>query len=115
MWREERTEDGITYREAVPPGPDRDAIVEAIRTELMARASTLDVSIEALRSLVAAHEPVEFINAIAIPTSMAFLEQGTSPDDAPETVTWAAKIEYLVGLALSAPPGTGQTPTEATD
>jgi len=115
IWQKAETVDGVRYLAANQPGPERDRVVEDFLAELGARAATLDASIEALRSLVLAHEPVEFVSAIAIPTSMASWGPGSTVDDAPDTVTWAAKIEYLVGLALSGSPGTGHTPTEVTD
>jgi hypothetical protein len=75
----------------------------------------LESAVRALRSVVAAHEPVELISSIAIPTSLGFRGKGPAVDDAGETVTWPAKIEYLVGVALSLPPGAGSTPNEVTE
>lgn len=105
----------MTFCELIAPGPDRDRAVAQIREHLEALAGTLQPAVDALRALVASHEPVELISSIAIPTSLGFRAEGPSVDDATETVTWAAKIEYLVGVALSLPPGTGSTPTEVTD
>jgi len=115
IWRQSELAGQVIYRETIPPGPERDGVVEALQAELRARAARLDISIDALQSLLLAHEPVEFINAIAIPTSMGLRDAGPAVDDAPDTVTWPAKIEYLVGLALSGPPGTGHAPTATTD
>lgn len=115
MWASTTTVDGVTFREAIVPGPDRALAIARIRDHFEALAETLQPAVDALRDLVASHEPVELISSVAIPAMLGFRGNGPSVDDAPETVTWSAKIEYLVGVALSLPPGTASTTTDVTD
>ena len=86
-----------------------------LKQALAERAQRLHPAVDELRALVCSHEPIELMLSVAVPTSLSFERRGPRPDDAEETVTWPAKIEYLLGLALSAPPATGSTPKEVTD
>lgn len=47
--------------------------------------------------------------------SSRFSSAGDSLADDPDTSTWPAKVEFLVGVALALPPGIGSTPTAVTD
>lgn len=109
-WGETLVQGGLTLREAIPPGHKREDALRNIRQHYEALAMSLDPAVEELRGLVAAHEPVQLISSIVIPANMRFFERGDALSDAPDTVSWPAKIEYLVGVALSLPAGTGSTP-----
>ena len=115
IWGGHQTVAGVTYKELASPGPERDKAAALVLKQLKATAANLEDSVDALRALVAQHEPVEFISAIAIPTSMDLGAPGRRVDDAAETVTWPAKIEYLLGLALSLPRGEGSSPNQVTE
>lgn len=115
IWGMPRSVNGVTFQASLPPGPERDQILRQLRDHLEAQASSLGSAISSLRSLIAQHEPVEFISSIAIPTGMALRGPGEWDDDAKEASGWSAKIEYLAGLALSLPPGTGSTPNAVTE
>ena len=80
--------------------------VVRLERELRVRASRLDSAAQDLRALVTSHRPTELIPAIAVPASMGTWRSDGSVDDASETFSWDAKIEYLAGLALTASPGT---------
>jgi hypothetical protein len=97
----------------MPPGPEREAALEALRGDLTRRADGLDAAAEELRCLVLEHDPVELIPSIAVPSSMGHFD-AQAPDDAPLSYSWDAKVEYLVGLALSGPPGTSSVPQAVT-
>jgi hypothetical protein len=101
-------------REALPPGASREQMIATIREHFEALVPRLDSAVEDLRELVAAHEPVQLISSVAIPTGMRLMASGDSLADATDTVSWPAKIEYLVGVALSVPAGSGPTPTAIT-
>ncbi|MEM9202874.1 MAG: hypothetical protein AAGC53_14510 [Actinomycetota bacterium] len=116
VWGEELAIDGVSFRESAEPGPAREAAIEEIKEVLRHRASGLEGAAEDLRALLAKYEPVEFVTAIAAPTSMGMV--GPAADlleDGAQTHTWPAKIEYLLGLALSVSPGTASTPTSVTE
>lgn len=115
MWGTESVVDGVSFRESAPSGPERDAEFELYLESLRARASTLDESAASLRDLVARYEPVQFVSALVGPASVGFAQTGSLLDDGAETHTWAAKVEYLLGLALSVPPGTRDTPMKVVD
>lgn len=112
MWAEETTVDGISYRESMAPGPEREALFAELKETLRTLAAGLEHAAEELHDLVGRFEPVEFVSSIAIPTSVGFVARDDLLDDGAETHTWAAKIEYLLGLALSAKAGTASTPRE---
>ena len=115
IWGEASVVNGVAFRDVVAPGPDRQQTLADLRTTFEASAATLADSVAALRSIVVSREPIELLSSIVIPTAMGFRTKGESTDDAESTFTWAAKIEYLVGLTLSAEPGTGSTPTATTE
>ena len=101
---------GLTLREAILPGRTREDAIRNIRQHYERLAASLDPAVEELRGIVAAHEPVQLISSIVIPANMRLFGRGDALSDAPDTVSWPAKIEYLVGVALSLPAGTGSTP-----
>ena len=105
--------DGFRFISSLPPGPEREAALEAERESLRRGASKLDSPADELRELVLQHDPVELISSIAVPAAIG-LGDPMSRDDATETFSAPAKIEFLVGLALSGPPGTAQVPMEVT-
>jgi hypothetical protein len=110
VWSDADTRGGATWRELIPPGPDRERAIADIRDHFDSLTGALGPAVEELRAIMAAHEPVELISSIVIPASMRFAGLHDAFSDATDTVTWAAKIEYLVGVALSVPPGAGSTP-----
>jgi hypothetical protein len=115
LWAGSTVTDGVVFTASLPPGPERQARVAELQQELEGQAAGLTPAVDELRELVGGHEPVELIMSVALPTSLAFDPRGPRPDDAAETVTWPAKLEYLLGVALSLPPGSGSTPHEVTD
>lgn len=105
---ERETRPGAAHlRESIPPGPERERMVAAMRKEMSRRAAALPEAIERLRDIVLKHDPAVLIESIALPASSGALGPDVE-DDAPATTTWDAKIEYLQGLALSGPPGTAE-------
>lgn len=114
LWDRSSTAAGVVLTPALPPGAEREAVLEGFKAELCGRAALVDEAVTELMGLVATHEPIEFLSAVAVPTSMGLNTRGSRDDDAGETVTWPAKVEYLVGLALAAPPGAGPTQTDVT-
>ncbi len=105
--------DGFLSISSLPPGPERDAAGAAEMEKLKRRASKLDTLAEELRELVLQHDPVQLIPSIAVPAGMV-LGDPASIDDATQTFSIPAKIEYLVGLTLTGPPGTAEVPIEVT-
>ena len=105
--------DGFRFVSLLPPGPKRDAALAAEMENLKGMASKLDELADELRALVVRHDPVQLIPSIAVPAAMS-LGVPTSGDDATQTFSVPAKIEYLVGLSLTGPPGTAAVPMEVT-
>lgn len=67
--------------------------------------------IDELRSLMTGKDLTQLISAVVVPATMGLFADGESHADGDTTSTWAAKIEYLVGVALSVDPaGDGDTP-----
>lgn len=114
IWDQSTTAAGVVFTPTLAPGPEREALLAEFQAELRARAEGLVPAVTDLHALVSTHEPIEFLSAIAVPTSMDLHAAGSRDDDARETVTWPAKVEYLVGLALAVPPGSGPTPDDVT-
>jgi len=114
VWSDVTTVDGVVYTSSLAPGPARNEVAKRILKSNERRAAILDPAIDELREIVSMHEPIELICSVAVPTSVSFDPRGNRPDDATETVTWPARIEYLLGVALSVAPGTGSTPTDVT-
>jgi hypothetical protein len=80
---------------------------------LKGRAAKLDKLADELREIVVQHDPVQLIPSIAVPAAASF-SNPTSRDDATDTFSVPAKIEYLVGLALTGPRGTAPVTREVT-
>ena len=113
LFEEAPSSDGFSFVSTLPPGPELDAAVAAEIESLQRRASQLGKLADELRELVIRYDPVELIPSIALPAAMSFGDP-TLGDDATQVFSVPAKIEYLVGLALTGPPGTGQVPGEVT-
>lgn len=113
LYEQAEVRDGVLFRQTLPPGPERDRALEAMKAEQVARAARLDDLILEFRTLVARHDPVQLIKSITIAAGSGFAGPSPWVDDAPDTFTWPAKIEYLVGTALAMPPGTRDVPEEA--
>ncbi len=92
------------FRAMLPPGVEREQALEQMKTEFAARAAGLEDHAENLRDLVVTHDPTQLLPSIAVPASSGLVGV-EAEDDAQETFTWDAKIEYLLGLALSAERG----------
>jgi len=84
----------------------------AEKENLKIRSSNLYDLADELRELVLRHDPTQLIPSIAVPAAMSI--GVPTGDDATQTFSVPAKIEYLVGLALTGPPGTADVPTEVT-
>ena len=103
----------------VPPGSEREALLAEARADLESRASQLETLATELRQLVAQHDPVQLIPSISVPASTGVIELDAADDheaddDAVRTFSQDAKIEYLAGLALAGPPGTGDVDATTT-
>lgn len=102
-------------RTSLPPGPERDAIIAEMLEALQSQAGDLPALIEELRDLMAGRDLTQLINSVVVPATMVAFTGGESLADGDSTSTWAAKIEYLVGVALSLDPGgDANTPPEVT-
>ena len=112
-WEQAGAIGNVAFMASVP-GRSLDVAMDEHVARLRRAAAGMEGHVEALRALVAAHEPVELLSSIAIPTSMAVGPKRGSLDDAAETLTWPAKVEYLLGVALAMPAGTAPVPPEAT-
>ncbi|WP_157101342.1 hypothetical protein [Nocardia shimofusensis] len=92
-----------TIRSSLPPGPEREALLQEIMASLREKASDTTSLVAELRDLLAGKDLTQLINAVAVPATMSLIPDVGSGalDDGPHTWNWAAKIEYLVGIALS--------------
>ncbi|MBF6543415.1 hypothetical protein [Nocardia brasiliensis] len=90
-----------TIRESLAPGPEREAALIAVFESLRSQADELPALIDELRDLMAGRELTQLISSVAIPASMMGFAGAESMADGESTSSWAAKIEYLVGVALS--------------
>ncbi len=70
--------------------------------------------IDELRGLMAGRDLTQLINSVVVPAMMVGFTDGESLADGDATSTWAAKAEYLVGVALSVDPGDADTPPNVT-
>ena len=91
---------------SLAPGPQREAALAKEMAALELRASGLRALSGELYDLVARYDPGQLIPSIAGGASMV-VGDSESVDDAPRVFSMYAKIEYLAGLALAGPPGTG--------
>lgn len=114
LYETARSESGMV-RTSLPPGPERDAILTEFLEALKSDAADLHALVEELRGLMAGRDLTQLINSVAVPAMTVTFTGGESLADGDLTSTWAAKIEYLVGAALSLEPGGGaDTPAEVT-
>ncbi|WP_343577095.1 hypothetical protein [Mycobacterium sp.] len=73
----------------------------------------LPALIEELRDLMTGRDLTQLINSLVVPAMMVAFTGRESLADGDSTSTWAAKVEYLVGVALSVDPaGDADTPHE---
>ena len=102
-----------TVQTSLPPGPERDAILDKLVGALSEQAGDPTPMIDELRGLMVGRDMTQLINAVVVPAMTARSTDGQSLDDGNTTSTWAAKIEYLVGVALSVTPtGDAGSPIE---
>ena len=100
-------------RMSLPPGPERDAVMNEMLEALQAQTGDLPALIEELRDLMAGRDLTQLINSVVVPAMTVAFTGGESLADGDTTSTWAAKVEYLVGVALSVDPtGHADTPPE---
>lgn len=108
------TSGSAVTRTSLPPGPEREAILDGLLETLQDRAGDLPEMIDELRGLMAGRDLTQFINAVVVPVMTAAFTGDESLADGDVTSTWAAKVEYLVGVALSVDPaGDANTPISA--
>jgi hypothetical protein len=98
--------------ETLPPGERRSRAIAAYERELEKQSEKLESLSKHLKDYVLQFDTVQLISAISFLTNVSSIAD-YGPHDAGETFTYEAKIEYLVGLALSAPPGSIQVDLEA--
>lgn len=98
---------------SLPPGPEREAMINELLGALREQASDVTAMIEELRGLMVGRDLTQLINSVVVPAMTVVLKGGESLADGDTTSTWAAKVEYLVGVALSVDPtGDADTPIE---
>lgn len=98
-----------------PPGPEGDAILTELLDALQEQAGDLPAMIEELRGLMAGRDLTQLINSVAVPAMTVVFTGGESLADGDVTSSWPAKVEYLVGVALSVDhTGDAPTPPEVT-
>lgn len=106
------SEAGVMQR-SLPPGPERDALLAKIFEAAQASAGDLPALIEELRGLMVGRDLTQLINSVVVPATTVAYTDGESLADGDATSSWAAKIEYLVGVALSVDPeGDTDTPPQ---
>jgi len=100
---------------SLPPGHERDAILTGILQALKSDAADVPALVEELRGLMVGRDLTQLINSVAVPAMTVTFTGNESLADGDATSMWAAKIEYLVGVALSVEPGgDADTPAEVT-
>lgn len=78
---------------------------------LQSNTGDMSAMIEELRGLMAGRNLTQLINSVVVPAMTRTFTGAESLADGDSTSTWAAKIEYLVGVALSMDPtGNADTP-----
>lgn len=108
--------DHQALQQILPPGPAREAKLEGIRETLASNATRLPRLADELRELVVGRDLVQLLNSVVIPASMVSFNKKESLADGDLTSSWAAKVEYLAGIALSVDPsGVADTPREVTE
>jgi hypothetical protein len=100
---------------SLPPGPEREAMLNELLGALQGQAGDVTAMIEELRGLMVGRDLTQLINSVVVPAMTVVFRGGESLADGDTTSTWAAKVEYLVGVALSVDPtGDADTPMEVT-
>ncbi|WP_341267958.1 hypothetical protein [Gordonia malaquae] len=96
---------------SLPPGPEREAILNELVRALNEQAVDVTAMVDELRGLMAGRDLTQLINSVVVPAMTVVASGGESLADGDTTSTWAAKVEYLVGVALSVnPAGDADTP-----
>lgn len=99
-------------RTSLPPGPERAAVMAEIMAALQSDAGDVSAMAEELRGLMDGRNLTQLINSVVVPAMTSASVDAESLADGDRTATWAAKVEYLVGVALSVNPnGDADTPT----
>lgn len=105
-----------TVHKFLPPGPDRQRHLVEIRNAMTSNAARLPSLVDELRNIISGRDLVQLLNSVVVPASMVSLDEGEGLADGDRTSSWAAKIEYLVGVVLSIDPsGEADTPREITE
>lgn len=96
---------------SVSPGHEREAILNELLGALQEQAGDVTEMIDELRGLMVGRDLTKLINSVVVPAMTVVATGGESLADGDTTSTWAAKVEYLVGVALSVhPTGDADTP-----
>lgn len=81
-----------------------------------ANPDDLPALIDELRGLMVGRDLTQLINSVVVPAMTVAYSGDESLADGDATSSWAAKVEYLVGVALSVgPTGDADTPPHVTD
>lgn len=100
-------------RTSLPPGPEREAQLKELLSALQEKAGDVTAMIDELRGLMVGRDLTQLINSVVVPAMTVVLTGGESLADGDTTSTWAAKVEYLIGVALSVDStGDADTPTK---
>lgn len=98
---------------SLPPGPEREEVLNELLGALREQAADMTAMIDELRGLMVGRDLTQLINSVVVPAMTAVVIDGESLADGDTTSTWAAKVEYLIGVALSVEPtGDADTPIE---
>ncbi|MGU3652858.1 hypothetical protein [Mycolicibacterium sp. A43C] len=98
-------------RTSLPPGIDREEVLTRLLEMFRERADALPAMLEELRGLMVGRDLTQLINSMVVPAMLGTFNDQESLADGDVTSTWAAKVEYLVGVALSLDPtGDANTP-----
>ena len=88
---------GISGSEVVqtslPPGPEREAILNELLGALQEQAGDVTAMIEELRGLMVGRDLTQLINSVVVPAMTIVFRGGESLADGDTTSTWAAKVE----------------------
>lgn len=100
----------------LPPGPEREKRLVEIRNAMTSQAARLPSLVDELRNIISGRDLVQLLNSVVVPASMISLGEGEGLADGERTSSWAAKVEYLVGVVLSIDSsGKADTPWEITE
>jgi hypothetical protein len=100
---------------SLPAGHECEALLNELLEALRYQAGDMTAMIDELRGLMVGRDLTQLINSVAVPAMTAVITDGESLADGDTTSTWAAKVEYLIGVALSVDPaGEADTPVNIT-